>query len=231
MKRDALVCQHLEGISRRALEKYQDVVRAYVGRRGGIYAIYKRGVVYYVGLASNLRSRLKHHLRDRHGDAWDRFSVYLTIGDRHMKELESMLLRISKPEGNRQKGQFANSENLRRRFAQDLKAHHREEQRAILGKALTPVEANGQHAVRPANSISKLSRVLNGVAHRLRAYYKGRTYKARARRDGSIRLNGRLYDSPSAAAASICKRPISGWHFWRFERAPGDWVKLVTLVR
>ena len=93
-KRSPLVSQHLENISREALEKYQSIIRRHVRRRQGVYALYRRGKLYYVGLASNLRSRLAHHLRDRHQSSWDRFSVYLTIGDSHLKELESLVLRV-----------------------------------------------------------------------------------------------------------------------------------------
>jgi len=74
-KKVALVSQHLESISREALEKYQDIVRRYVRRRQGVYALYRRNKLYYIGLASNLRSRLAHHLRDHHKESWDRFSV------------------------------------------------------------------------------------------------------------------------------------------------------------
>jgi hypothetical protein len=73
VKRVPLVCQNLENISRDALEKYQSIIRQYVRRRNGVYALYRRGKLHYVGLASNLRSRLGHHLRDRHQDSWDRF--------------------------------------------------------------------------------------------------------------------------------------------------------------
>ena len=67
MKRNAqLVCQHLENISREALEEYQDIIRQYVRGRQGIYALFRRGKLYYVGLATNLRTRLTQHLRDRH---------------------------------------------------------------------------------------------------------------------------------------------------------------------
>src|SRR2546430_17519267 len=83
------VCEHLENVSRAALEKYQDIVRHHVRRRQGVYALYRRGKLYYVGLASNLRSRLHMHLRDRHCDSWDRFSVYLTKSDTHLRELGS----------------------------------------------------------------------------------------------------------------------------------------------
>ena len=70
VKQKALVSQYLENISRDALEKYQNIIRRYVRRRQGVYALYRRKKLYYVGLASNLRSRLARHLKDRHGDSW-----------------------------------------------------------------------------------------------------------------------------------------------------------------
>lgn len=48
-----LVTQYLEGISGSALDKYQKVIREYVKRRHGIYALYRRDRLYYVGLATN----------------------------------------------------------------------------------------------------------------------------------------------------------------------------------
>jgi hypothetical protein len=87
-KRKPLVCQHLENVSRDVLEQNQEMVRQYVRHRQGVYALYRRGKIYYVGLAGNLRGRLAHHLKDRHQDSWDRFSVYITIGDSHLRELE-----------------------------------------------------------------------------------------------------------------------------------------------
>src|SRR5262249_24283034 len=74
------------------------------------------------GLAVDLRWRLKTHLRDHHGRSWNRFSVYLTIQERHLKELETLLLRITgKPPGNRVLGKFKYSENLKRRLKKDLR--------------------------------------------------------------------------------------------------------------
>ena len=55
-KRAQLVCQHLENISSDALDKYQDVIRSYVRSRQGIYALYRKNKLYYVGLAGNLRN-------------------------------------------------------------------------------------------------------------------------------------------------------------------------------
>ena len=107
-KRTPLVCQHLENVSRTVLEEHQDIIREYVRHRQGVYALYRRGKLYYVGLASNLRTRLAHHLKDRHHESWDRFSVYLTIGDSHLRELESLILRIVKPSDKNQQGKVAN---------------------------------------------------------------------------------------------------------------------------
>jgi hypothetical protein len=50
-----LVCQHLENISREALEKYKEIIKEFVRGRHGIYALFRRGKLNYVGLASNLR--------------------------------------------------------------------------------------------------------------------------------------------------------------------------------
>jgi len=58
-RRKPLVTQHLENVSREALEKYQDIIKEYIRKRQGIYALYRRGKLYYVGLASNLASGLR----------------------------------------------------------------------------------------------------------------------------------------------------------------------------
>ena len=131
-----LVCQHLENISRDALEKYQKMIRRYVVRRQGVYALYRRGRLYYVGLASDLRWRLNQHLKDRHGLSWDRFSIYLTIGESHLRELESLLLRVikPKPKGNKKTGRFVESENLLRRFTKEIRALQRDELYSMVGR-------------------------------------------------------------------------------------------------
>lgn len=92
-----LVCQHLEGVARNALSEHQKLIKRLVRRRNGVYALYRKDKLYYVGLAKSLSSRLKQHLRDRHSGSWDRFSAYLTLGNQHLKELESLILRISQP--------------------------------------------------------------------------------------------------------------------------------------
>lgn len=227
-KRTPLVCQHLENVSRRALEQYQDIVRQYVRQRQGVYALYRRGKLYYVGLASNLRTRLAHHLKDRHRDSWDRFSVYLTIGDSHLKELESLILRIVKTPGNKQKGKFAKSEDLHRRVRRDMRAEQRREESEMFGSK-TPTAEPVCKLSEGTGRTPALTQHISG-AMKLRARFKGRTIIARVKRDGCIRLNGKTFTSPSLAAARACHRPTcNGWTFWQYERAPGDWVPLNQL--
>lgn len=232
-KRTPLVSQHLESVSRDALVAYQGLVRRYIRGRQGIYALFRKGRLYYVGLASNLRGRLNQHIRDRHGKSWDRFSVYLTIGDTHLRELESLVLRISKPTGNKQKGKFAKSENLRSRFKRDIRAIQDQERRELLGEGVRkekPVTTK-KTAARKGKRIPVLTS-FEDHPKVLKASFKGKTLRARVLRDGSIRFRGKRYTSPSVAAAVACGRiSCNGWTFWKYERAPGDWVRLTTLRR
>ena len=67
------------------------------------------------------------------------------------------------------------------------------------------------------------------VPTRLRATYKGKILRAHIRRDGRIRFRKNAYNSPSAAAFAAVQHASDSWHFWKYERAPGDWVRLSEL--
>jgi len=226
-KRSPLVCEYLENISRDALENHQIVIRSYVRRRQGVYALYRKNKLYYVGLAKDLRGRLKAHVRDRHGASWDRFSVYFTIGDQHLKEMESLILRIVKLKGNRVKGKFAKSRDLRRQFARDIRSEYSKELASLLGREWNDPRASRNDAETSARTPA-LAEYFS-APKRLRATYKGKTVRAQVRRDGRIRFGGKVYDSPSSAGAAAVGRTCNGWRFWGHERAPGDWLKLHEL--
>jgi len=229
-KEAPLVSQYLERISRDAVEKYQFLFKQYVKRRQGVYALYKKRRLHYVGLASDLRWRLHQHLRDHHGHSWDRFSVYFTIGETHLKELETLILRITgKPPGNKNKGKFKESENLKRKLKRDIKSYQRAELMALIDqedRAQQARKSGPQHT----DAESALAPYIKGPM-KLRASLRGRKFKARVRRDGRIRFRGKTYNSPSAAGGAATKAACNGWHFWSYERAPGDWVKLRELRR
>ncbi len=232
MKNTALVCEHLENVSRNLLDKYQAIIREYIRHRHGIYALFRKGKLYYVGLATSLSGRLKQHLRDKHRDSWDCFSVYLTIGDTHMKELESLVLRIVKPKGNRQTGRFPRSRNLKSRLNRDVARWQKEEREKLFGLPVSNGRPSGPHD--RDGRLPVLAKYIRRFRENrsLRAVHKGKAIKARVRRDGMIVFKGNKYTSPSVAGAvAVRRKSCNGWVFWKWERATGDWVVLNELRR
>lgn len=98
-----------------------------LGKPSGIYVLYKltkaegrgnksRGrMVYYVGKATGLTGRIRQHLKDRHRGKWDQFTAYGT-GRRESETLETLLIKLADPEGNRRKRRksFPGALDLRR---------------------------------------------------------------------------------------------------------------------
>lgn len=208
------------------MEKYQDIIKNYVRGRHGIYALFKKNRLYYVGLASNLRNRLKHHLKDRHAQTWDRFSVYLTIKDEHLHELEALVLRIAAPKGNRQSGKFIRSQDLRPEFKRAINKYHRKEMKSIFGQQEKDIIIQKEKTKEGRKPI-----LAPYVKKRfeIRFRYKSKLHKATVRKDGTISYKGKIYNSPSLAAAAIMGHAANGWNVWQYERAPGDWVILNEL--
>lgn len=83
-------------------------------RGRGIYVLYSKGEIYYIGLSKrSLRRRLRGHARrDRHKGKWDSFSFYRIGKTKYIKDVESLLLRIIRPPGNRVVGKFGRKYNL-----------------------------------------------------------------------------------------------------------------------
>ncbi|MBN2496869.1 MAG: GIY-YIG nuclease family protein [Deltaproteobacteria bacterium] len=70
-----LVVGFLERVSSRVLEEFQEQIKELVGGKHGVYALYRNNQLYYVGLATKLRVRIKQHLKDRHKGLWTHFSL------------------------------------------------------------------------------------------------------------------------------------------------------------
>jgi len=87
-------------------------------KRGqGIYALYNNSRIYYIGLSKrSIRGRLRRHaLKDRHKGKWNTFSFYQIGKTKYIKDIESLILRIIKPEGNNVAGRFKKKYNLAKR--------------------------------------------------------------------------------------------------------------------
>lgn len=221
-KNHHLVIEHLENIGAKVFEKFAPVITRFVDQRNGIYALYKGETLYYVGLASNLKGRVKQHLSDRHAQKWDRFSVYLTQGDRYMRELESLLLRITPTKGNKVKGKLTGSRDLKSELQQNIKELQRMELSGLLGSK--QVDAKPKKATHKGRELPLEERLVF-----LKRKYKGKVYRATWRRDGTVLLNGRIFNSLSGAGRAVTKRATNGWSFWMARNADKEWERLDQL--
>lgn len=228
LKREALVFAHLERVSKDLLIDHPDIVRELIGRNAGVYALYRKNRLYYVGLASALRNRLTAHGKNRHGNSWDHFSVYLTIRDQHLREIEALLLRITRPPGAKQTGKLAQSRDMKRQIMRAIRSKQAKHISALFDWR----GAREDDGKRPAKvrGESDLVRLLPRGA-KLRADYKGKLFRATARRDGTIRYQGTTYESLSQAGKAVVRRSINGWWFWKIERGKGNWIRLTKIKR
>lgn len=228
-KSKELVTEYLEKVSGSILEDhYSDVIAKMIRDKSGIYALYKSDKLYYVGLAVNLRRRVIQHLKDRHKGYWDKFSVYLVRDDDHIKALESLMLRISSPPGNRVKGKLPGALDRKRTLHKDMTAADSTRRAELLGGKIK------QNKVRKVTSAAKGSRVLEGLVSKriqLKAEYKGEIYSAALLKSGHISFAGEKYESPTGAAKAINSRNTNGWHFWKFKNGSKGWVKLRYLKK
>ncbi len=227
-KSRALVIGYLERIASKAFEGFPKQVTELIGKKHGIYALYKGDRLYYVGLATNLRNRIKHHLKDRHAGKWDRFSLYLVRKTDHIKELESLLLRIAGPKGNLTGGKLKRAENLKTTLKQKIKQEQGRQIDKLMGtKSKTSSKSRKKSSAKEKSQPSLAPYVKKRM--KIRREYKGKLYVASVRSNGTINYKGNVYNSPSMAGKAITKRSTAGWHFWRYKNKKGEWVRLNEL--
>jgi hypothetical protein len=129
-KKGRLLVAYLEKASSDLLELVRDKFEERFRGQAGIYALYKGSEPYYIGLASDLGGRIKSHMKDRHARKWDRFNVYIVRRKTYMKDLESLVLHLAQPKGNRTRGRL-NAESLKPFFKKELKTWERSIEQAL----------------------------------------------------------------------------------------------------
>ena len=225
-KNDALVSEYIERMSGDILEdRYRPQLAELIRGHSGIYALFKGDDLYYVGLAVDLMRRVNQHLKDRHRGAWNRFSVYLTGRDEHLKPLESLLLRVYRPVGNKQGGRLPGANDRKRALEQAMKRRDTELRDIALGKPARMMQQ--QRSRKGATRDEALAALRKPLA--LRAVYKGEVYRATLMPNDTVKLGSKRYSSLSAAAVGIVKRPMNGWWFWQCRKGQDDWVRLTEL--
>lgn len=229
-----IVTGHIEKVGRGIFDKYQKQITDMIKGHQGIYSLYKKDKLYYVGLASNLKRRIKQHLNDKHGNSWTHFSLYIFKKDDHIRELEALLIRIAYPEGNRQKGKLKGSIDLRPILRQKVKAEQSNELDDLFqGHRTTKAKTKKKTATKKKSSGKKKDCPLRGVFKTgkvIYVTYKGKDYKAWVFGNGRIKYNGQIYDAPSAAGAAVRSgKSTNGWSFWKYKNKNGNLVKLAEL--
>jgi hypothetical protein len=60
--------------------------------------------------------------------------------------------------------------------------------------------------------------------------YKKANFRAKVDANGRLEMNGKVYNSPSAAGSMIRGgKNTDGWLWWKYRRADGAWVKIDEL--
>jgi len=228
-RRRPIVTGYLEKVSSAIFDRHSKIIAEMVQGQQGLYALYRKEKLYYVGLASNLKSRVNQHVKDKHAGKWTHFSLYVIHHAEHIKELESLLLRIAYPAGNSVKGQLRRSANMLPSLKKKTKAAaiaewKRNFESASQRKLKNPV-SKPQVVTRKPRKGDRPGKGIVSKTVRIYAPYKGQIFKAWLRPSGLIKFDRKNYNSPSMAAVAARGKPTNGWVFWRLRQ--GD--KLVKL--
>jgi hypothetical protein len=215
-----LVTESLEKISREIFIRHSDTITDLIGNSPGIYALYDASELYYVGKAIDLRRRVKQHLKDRHLASWTHFSLFLVRRSEQVPEIESLVIRIANPKGNRS----TPSRNEGKLLLKKLKALVKNKQKAEIDMLFG--DKKKEHRTHKGKGFKSLKGLVKWP-HPLYRTYKEKEYMAVLMPSGKIRFKGRSFDSATAAAKSIVDRStVNGWTFWYIRNSKGEWVRL-----
>jgi hypothetical protein len=118
--RGLLVRGYLEGVTYELFELIENKLQELLRGHSGIYVLYKNDNIYYIGLAKSLHGRIKDHLKDRHQNRWNKFSLYVVKRTTFLRDIESLMVRLVKPKGNQLVGQFRKEGNLKPKIKDEL---------------------------------------------------------------------------------------------------------------
>jgi hypothetical protein len=126
-KPEPLVEEYVRDVDSAAVEKLPKVVHEFIGHgKSGVYVLRRFEEAYYIGLASSLPNRLRKHTKDHLRGEWNQFDLYVVRNTKlkYLKEIETLLIRVARPQGNRKKKpDFAGAKNRTGRFLKLLAQH------------------------------------------------------------------------------------------------------------
>ncbi|NQT23327.1 MAG: DUF2924 domain-containing protein [Candidatus Omnitrophica bacterium] len=224
-RKKSIIIHHLENVSKEVFKKHAELITKLIGRCPGVYALYDDMGLYYVGRSTNLKGRVKHHLKDRHAASWTHFSLYLLRNEEHVGEIESLLIRIAGPRGNKSRPKGKSNDAMLKELKQMIKIKYREELDSMFGIKTMVVNSKGKRRRQKQIGLEGL------VSRKTKLFrtYKEKEYNAVLTSDGKIRYNGKVYTNPSAPGKAIVKHGCNGWKFWYLKDENHDIISLDDL--
>ena len=89
----------------------------------GIYALYHKDRLYYVGLTTNLFGRINWHLKDKHAGKWESFVIFRIKRITYLKDIETLITHLVKLPGNKVKGKVPRDADINRILKLILQEH------------------------------------------------------------------------------------------------------------
>jgi hypothetical protein len=140
-----------------------------------------------------------------------------------MRELETLLIHIAKPKGNKQIGKFRTSENLKPKLKREMHRYQNREFESFFGNEIpflsTKPAAHGEPSLK--GYFKKRTRI--------RLTYKEKEHTAKVLNSGKIKYQNQIFNSPSVASSFILGRHSNGWYWWKYKTKKGEWVRLDSL--
>ena len=217
----SILSHRLENLSKELFKNHYNLITDLIGSTPGVYALYDNSELYYVGRSTDLRKRVKAHLRDKHYASWSHFSLYLVRNEEHIGEIESLLIRIANPRGNTVKPKGRSSSSMLKELKKLVKQKQLDEFNSIFGLVGKKTKKQNKNG---------LNRNLKGLVKKntdLFKIYKGKEHKAVLTSNGIIRIENKEFTSPTGAAKQVVDRKsVNGWNFWYIKDISGEWVRL-----
>ena len=107
-------------------KRLREIMKGY----SGIYALYRKDRLYYVGLTTNLLGRINWHLKDRHAGKWDSFVIFRIKRVDYLRDIETLITHLIKVPGNRVKGKVPRDADINR-ILKVIVREHRSEMKEI----------------------------------------------------------------------------------------------------
>ena len=124
IKRGSLIRYAIDNIKKESFSvitrELKDVLKNYAG----IYALYKGDKLVRVGLGTNIYYRVKGHSKSKKLK-WDNASLFIVRNIKYLRDLETAIVRIAKPEYNDIKGRVGDEHYIERILKRKVKEKRR----------------------------------------------------------------------------------------------------------